>query len=47
MDEYYDSEEQWVEEGRCYVCGTRSTEDVCSAVCSDLLALREGNDCYA
>ena len=49
MDEWYDSEDQWVDEGRCVVCKVNvgySSDLVCSATCADLLGLRE-NDCYA
>jgi hypothetical protein len=48
MDEYWDSSDQWIEEGVCIVCRTRSEAIVCSAVCSDVLSIREsGRDCGA
>lgn len=40
MDEYWDSEDQWVDESRCIVCKSYSAELVCSVTCSDLVALR-------
>lgn len=46
MDEYWDSNDQWADEGRCPVCGSRSEALVCSASCEDIVILRE-NDCYA
>lgn len=41
MDEYWDSEDQWSEEGRCIVCHTRAEGLVCSATCQDVLDLKE------
>jgi hypothetical protein len=43
MDDYWDSEDQWLEESRCLVCKANiglSDLFVCSATCEDLLALR-------
>lgn len=47
MDEYWDSEDQWIDEARCLVCKTNlgpSGLFVCSATCGDLLELR-GETC--
>lgn len=41
MDEYWDTEDQWCNEGVCIVCRTRSEEYICSAACSDVLSLRK------
>jgi hypothetical protein len=43
MDEYWDSQDQWVDESRCIVCKGSSAELVCSATCSDVLALGVSN----
>lgn len=45
MDEYWDGDDQWVDESRCIVCKVRliySTDLVCSATCQDVLHIREG-----
>lgn len=45
MDDYWDSEDQWLDESRCIVCDTRSFELICSATCSDVLNIREAVNC--
>ena len=43
MDEYWDSEDQWVDEGeKCVVCFTRVQDAViCSVTCADVLSIRQ------
>ena len=47
MDDYYDTDDQWLSEGRCIVCKNRSEQDICSTLCGQIMALRDGDDCYA
>lgn len=48
MDEYWDSEDQWIDEVRCIGCKQntgRNGPDICSATCLDLLAMQSYADC--
>ena len=40
MDDYWDSEDQWVDEPECIVCKGYSLTLVCSGSCQDVMMLR-------
>lgn len=46
MDEYWDSEDQWVDEPECIVCKGYSITLVCSNACNDIMLLRSTTVVY-
>lgn len=46
MDEYWDSEDQWIDEPECIVCKGYSIALICSKACNDILLLRSAAVVY-
>lgn len=46
MDDYWDSEDQWIEEPECIVCKGPSVGLICSNTCNDIMLLRSASVVY-